>query len=199
MASSPGTGGATQAPPPAPAQEEETSRWDAIMRNRRRLLIALLLILIAAAIAVLSTAVFTSSDANAGNLFASGTLQVESDDGAILSAERMVPGDTVTGSVGVENTGDVSGTFSVTSENLQNTGGSPPLSNVLTLEIVEQGGTSNPIYEGPLHPVDEELPPSWPGGEQRTYDFTVTMEQEAGNEYQGKSSEVTFRWTAVND
>lgn len=199
MESSPGTGAAAQTPPPAATQDEEApSRWDALMRNRRRLLIALLLILIAAAIAVGSTAVFTSSDANAGNLFASGNLQVSSEDGAILSAQNMAPGDTVNGNVRVENTGSVSGTFSLTSEDLTNSGGAPPLADVLTLRIDAPGPSV--IYNGPLtNGIDEQLPPSWDAGDQRTYDFRVTMDQGAGNEYQNKSSEITFRWNAVSD
>jgi hypothetical protein len=195
-----GTAGA-QAP-----EEEVPSRWQALLGNRKRLLIALGLLLIAAAVAVGSTAVFTSSSANPGNAFTAGTLEVSGDNGAILTADAMVPGDTVNGSATIENTGDVSGTFSLTGEITADTAGpqagAAPLSGALQLTITEGANT---VYSGPYAAFPGESPEdlgSWAGGEDHTYDFTVTFPNGTAandNKFQGGSTTMKFTWDAVSD
>src|SRR3954454_1794093 len=96
---------------PAPPEGEEPlpSRWRVLSRNPRRLIIALVLIGVAVGVAVFTTAAFTTSSANAGNLVAAGTLAVDSGSSAILKAEHLVPGESRPGTVSVSNTGSVSG------------------------------------------------------------------------------------------
>ncbi len=210
MEGSTGSGASTPTPDPAatpaatpsdgaPSDEEGPSRYDALMRNRKRLLIALALILLAAAIAVGSTAVFTSSDANAGNLFASGDLGVDAPDAAIFTATNMAPGDTRTGTATVENTGSVSGDFTMSAEVTDNTpgpgGGS--LQDVLQVTVAE-GGT-NVYPPGSFAGMQDVNLGSWDGGESHTYDFTVELPQSAGNEFENASTTVTFTWDAVSN
>ena len=200
------SGTAVQEPRSAEAGEElAPSRIQALLGNRKRLLIALGLLLVAAAVAVGSTAVFTSSSANPGNAFTAGTLEVSGDAGAILTANGLVPGDTVNGSATIENTGDVSGAFSLTGEITADAAGpqagAAPLSQALELTVTE-GATE--VYNGPydgfpgVSPVDLG---SWTGGESHTYDFLVTFPEggASDNQFQGGSTTMEFTWDAVSE
>jgi hypothetical protein len=192
-------------PPPADASSkgEVPSRWKALLGNRKRLLIALALLLIAAAVAVGSTAVFTSSSANPGNAFTAGTLTLSGSNGAILSADKMVPGDSKTGSVTISNTGDVSGKFTLSSSITADTpgpqAGTPPalLSDVLQL-TVKEGATT--IYSGLLKGMPQQALGTWAASSSHTYDFTVTFPEggPSDNKYQGASTTVKFTWDAVS-
>ena len=158
----------------------------ALLGNRKRLLIALGLLLVAAAVAVGSTAVFTSSSANPGNAFTAGTLEVSGDAGAILTADGLVPGDTV------ERLGDDRehrrrlGRVLAHRRDHRRYGrlaAATPLAQALDLTITE-GATE--VYNGPYDgfpgasPVDLG---SWAAGEAHTYDFVVTF-PEGGRERQ---------------
>jgi spore coat-associated protein N len=199
----------TPAPPVATGPEEEgPSRFDVMLRNRRRLLIGLGLILLAAAVAVGSTAVFTSSSANPGNTVTAGTLEASNDKegAAILTANRMVPGESKNGTVTISNTGDVSGTFSLSSSNLSNAPGpnGGRISDVLQLRIAE--GANAPFYNGPYNAMPKQDLGSWPAGEEHTYEFTVTFPQggqpgsdtTGDNAYEGSSTSIDFTWDAVS-
>jgi spore coat-associated protein N len=183
--------------------EEGPSRWDVLMRNRARLAIALLLILLAAMVAVGSTAVFTSGHANPHNTFSSGKLEVTGDDAAILTADRMVPGDSVDGTGTVQNTGSVPGAFGLASSDLEDSPGPSGgrLSEVLRLQIVEPGPSPQTIYDGRFDSMSRRDLGSWGPGEEHTYDFKVTFpEGGAGdNAYQGSSASITFTWDAVSE
>jgi spore coat-associated protein N len=202
-----GTG--TPEPPPAQVDsgEDEPSRLGALFGNRKRLLIALGLLLLAAAVAVGSTAVFTSSSANPSNTFTAGTLSQsnDKDNAAILTATKMVPGDTRTGRVTIQNNGDVSGKFTLTSSNLQDTPGphGGKLSDVLQLKIMD-GATV--VYNGPYNSMPSQDLGTWSAGQSHTYDFTVTFPQggtpgsdtTGDNAYEGSSTSITFNWNAVS-
>jgi hypothetical protein len=182
----------------------ERSLW--ILRNSRILLLALVLLVIAGILVSVSFAAFTSSSANAGNMFTAGSLsQANSDNGAILTADGMVPGDVVEGSVTVENTGESDGAFALSSSNPTDTAGpnDGELSTVLQLEIVEG---SDVIYSGDFDAMTPVDLGTWDGGEAHTFDFTVTFpdggEPESpttgDNAYQGSSTSVTYTWDATS-
>src|SRR3954469_18014864 len=112
------------APPNSPPPDDEgPSRVDVLLRNRKRLLIALALLALAAAIAVGSAAVFSSSSVNPTNTFSSGTLKINNskEGSAILTASKMVPGESQTGLVTIKNDGDSKGVFSLDDSNLTDT------------------------------------------------------------------------------
>ncbi len=103
-------------------------------RNTRILLAALVLILIALGIVAFTSGVFTSSSANPGNLATSGIMsQDNSKDGAaILTAERLLPGEEGEGTVTITNVGDADGHFTLTASNLADDPADPAFSSVLT-------------------------------------------------------------------
>ncbi len=184
-----------------PAYEEGPSRFDVLMRNRRRLLIGLALILLASAVAVGSTAVFTSSDANAGNSFAAGDLEVNAPNEAIFTATNMSPGDTETGTATIENTGSVSGDFTMSAEVTDNTPGPGGGSLANVLEVTVTDGATVVYPTGSFAGMQDVDLGSWIGGEGHTYDFTVEFPEtgENQNQFEGASTTVTFTWDAVSN
>jgi hypothetical protein len=215
-----GTTGAPPAAPtkPPPQDEQPPSRASLLLRDRKRLLIALGLLALAAAIAIGTSAVFTSSAANPSNTFSAGTLAINDDKegSAILTASKMQPGDSQSGQVTIENSGDSDGVFSLDDSALTDTqagAGGGKLSTVLTLNIRDLGadgavggGDDTITYNGKF----DAMPPislgTWSGGESHKYEFTVTF-PDAGlppsattgdNAYQGAAVSVTYNWSAVS-
>jgi Camelysin metallo-endopeptidase len=188
----------------------ERTGW--VFRNARILILALILLLIAALLVGVSFAVFSTSSANAGNMFTAGTLTSSNskDNAAILTAQRMVPGDTTKGTVTISNTGDSRGQFTLTGSTPTNTPGpnGGDLSSVLDLRIVEDpAGAARQVYNGKLNAMTgaQDLG-VWNGGQTHTYEFTVTFPDSgtpsAGNTgdnaYQGSSTTVTYTWNATS-
>ena len=187
---------------------KERTGW--VFRNARILLLALILLLVAAVLVGVSFAVFSTSSANAGNMFTAGTLTSSNskDDAAILTATRMVPGDTTNGTVTISNTGDSKGQFTLTGSTPTNTPGpnGGDLSSVLDLTIVMDGDTANPIYDGKLNAMTQEDLGVWDGGDSHDFVFTVTFPEggtpgsatTGDNAYQGSSTTVTYTWNATS-
>ena len=209
--SSSGTGVHTDVPAQPASPEREPSRFDMLLRNRTRLLLVVGLLLLAVGVAVGSSAVFTSSSVNPDNTFTSGTLsQSNSKEGAaILTASGMVPGQSTDGTVTIENTGDVSGSFTLSASGLTDNPGpnGGKLSDVLELRIVETGVGGQTIYDGPFASMPKQSLGSWSAGEEHTYRFTVTFpnggkppsETTGDNAYQGSSTSITYTWDATSN
>ena len=85
-----------------------------IGKRRMMVLLTLTVLVLAAAALVASSASFTASSANPGNMFTAGTLTMSNSKAntAVVTAAQMMPGQTTSGGVTVTNTGDVSGDFS---------------------------------------------------------------------------------------
>ena len=126
----------------------------------------------------------------------------------MLTASKMKPGDTATGSVTITNDGDIPGTFTLTTSNMTDTAVAPytgKLSDVLTLKIMD-GATQ--IYSGPIKSVGTISLPggAWAAGVSHTYDFTVTFPDggvPAGptlgdNSYKKATMSIQFDWTSTS-
>jgi hypothetical protein len=189
--------GATPEPLAQPAVEPTAKERVAWMgKNSKRLIIALIVLIIAAVVVIFSFSLFSSSSANPGNLVSSGimTLDNSADGTAILTAEGLLPGESGTGTVTIENVGESTGTFTLTTANLLNTPPDPALSTVMTLGITDEDATS--VYNGPLADNTVVDLGSWTGGEAHTYTFTVTFAETAGNEFQNAQTTLDFVWSA---
>src|ERR1700684_558564 len=93
------------------------TRFKALWRaSPRKVLLAFGGLLIAAALAVGSGANFNSTSANPSNVFSAGTISQSNSkaSAAVLTASNMVPGNTTTGTVNIQNTGNANGTFTLT-------------------------------------------------------------------------------------
>ena len=118
------------------------NRIPALWRSSpRTLLLGLGTIGLAAAVTVGSGADFTSTSANPSNIFTAGTMtHFNSKAGAaILTASLMRPGDTASGTVDIQNTGSLSGNFSLAKTVSAETAG---FASKLTIVITDTGDPS---------------------------------------------------------
>jgi spore coat-associated protein N len=194
------------------------TRLQVLMGQPKLALGALLTLLLAAGAVVGSGADFTASSANPSNTFAAGTLSmVNSKDGvAVLTASDMRPGGpTSTGTVDIENTGSLSGDFTLARMAPVDNDGANPLSGKLNLTVVDCGDFSSgtPVcgngddvvkYTGGTiaqmgtagHTVDALG--TYAAGEKHRYQFTVALDGSAGDDYQGDTSSVEFDFNAAS-
>jgi hypothetical protein len=125
---------------------------------------------------------------------------VNSRDGAIVSAEDMVPGDTVTGALTLANSGDTTAALTLSSADLQDTlsPGGGRLSDALFVQI-DDLTAQRTVYDGALGAMEPVRLAAIPGGGARDFRFTVTMPSVRGNAYQLASTSVRYDWTATAD
>lgn len=161
-------------------------------RSLRRALVPLTTLLAAGALVYGSGANFTSQSANADSFVASGTLTQSNSkaNAAIFNVSNIKPGDTVNGQVTITNTGSLAATFSLT-ETATN-GFADPTNLVMT---VTQGSTT--IYSGTFGGLGVKSLGTFAAGEARTYNFSTTLKNTAGNAEQGKSAKASYVWDAA--
>ncbi len=109
--------------------------------------------------------------------------------GPVFNESNMLPLDTITRTVKVENTSGNSLNFATEVVDAAFSDTTPPLSGILTVTITEQESVS--VVYGP-ETIEQwktdgfVILSSVPGGGERNYDFTITMAN-VGNDYQGKT------------
>lgn len=185
-------------------------RIEALIHRPMRTLAVLAGVLLAAGIAVGSGAAFTAQTANPGNAFASGSLTMSNskDNAAVLTASGMKPGDSTSGTVDIQNTGTISGTFSLSRTALTNSDLVNKMSTKIDLVVRDCGnfsvgtptcdGTDPVKYNGTLDAMSAAVAlGAYAANEKHRYEFTATFNSSAGNEYQGDSTSATFQWDAV--
>lgn len=162
----------------------------------KKVLAPLAVLLAAGALAVGSGATFTSTTSNSISSVTSGTLtHTNSEDGkAIITASDIKPGDSMTGTLTLANTGSLAGTLSLVEDSSTNSFEE----DALTLTITDQAGTE--VYGGNFGDLEDgaktglgEFKP----GDERTYTFTVALDKEAGNDNQGEAASASFTWDLV--
>jgi hypothetical protein len=123
---------------------------------------------------------------------------------AILSLAPMRPGDSVTGTVTIGNTGTLPGDLTLSTSNLVNVPGPSAGALSATLDLLVQDVT-NPgspvsVYSGTIPAMAPVSLGSLSAGASRDYSFRVVFpDTGAGdNAYQGSSMSVQFDWTATN-
>jgi spore coat-associated protein N len=185
-------------------------RLEALASKPKRTLGVLAVVLAAVGVAVGSGANFSAQTANPSNTFTAGTLTMaNSQAGAILTASNMKPGDTSNGTVDIENTGSLSGTFSLSRSALNDSDSSNPMSDKLNLVVKDCGNFSSGtpscdagdpnVYSGTIGAMTgSSALGTHAAGEKHRYQFAVTFDSSAGNAYQGDSSTATFQWNATS-
>jgi spore coat-associated protein N len=187
------------------------SRLRVLAANPRLALGALLTLLLAAGAVIGSGADFTASSANPANTFASGTLSiVNSKEGAaVLSASGLRPTGSAVGTVDIENTGSLSGAFTLSRTTPVDSDSSNPMSAKLNLTVVDCGtfvGATAPTcgdgddatkYNGTLSAMSATALGTYNANVKHRYRFTVVLDGSAGNAYQGDSSSVQFDFNAA--
>jgi spore coat-associated protein N len=185
----------------------------ALRRNPRRRLGALSALALSGAIVVGSGANFSSASANPANTFATGTLsQVNSkDNAAILTASGLMPSQTATGTVDIQNTGSSPAPFSLAKSGVTDSDATNRLSTKLTLVVKDCGlwsGANPPactsptqVYSGTVAAMATQSLGTYAASAQHRYQFDVTFPDGgtggADNVYQGDNMSVRFDWTAT--
>jgi spore coat-associated protein N len=182
--------------------------FDYAARHPLRALGALGALIAAVAVAVGSSASFTASSANPSNTFAAGTLSIlNSKEGlAVLTASDMKPGDSATGTVDVQNSGSLSGAFALSRSSISDSDATFPMSAKLDLVVKDCGDFSSgtptcdagdPVkYTGTIAAMGSTALGTFAASEKHRYQFAVTFNSSADNNYQGDSSSVQFDWNA---
>src|SRR5262245_331158 len=184
------------------------SRLRFLAANPRLALGALLTLLLAAAAVVGSGADFTASSANPANTFSAGTLSIlNSKEGtAVLTASNLRPGNSSTGTVDIQNTGGLSGSFTLSRTAPVDSDSTNPLSAKLNLTVTDCGtfvGATPPVcgdgddvakysagtiaQMGTTGHLVTALG-TYAASEKHRYQFTVQLDSSAGNVYQGDTS-----------
>jgi spore coat-associated protein N len=187
------------------------SRISVILSSPRHLLGALLVALLAFGAVVGSGASFTSKSANPSNTFSTGNLaQSNSKEGAaVLTATKMLPGETTSGTVTITNSGDVAGTFTLSRSSLSDTAGpnGGKLSGQLDLKVEDvTKGAPKTVYSGKVDAMGAQSLGSFAASEARTYQFTITFPNggtpssptTGDNLYKGSSMSVGYQWDAAS-
>jgi hypothetical protein len=188
------------------------SRLHVLTSQPKLALGALLTLLLAAGAVVGSGADFTATSANPSNTFASGTLSIEnSNEGtAVLTASNLRPdGPVATGVVDIKNTGSLDGAFTLSTSDVSNSDGTNPLSGKLNLTVVDCGvfvggtaptcgdGDDSPKYTGTIADMTTTALGNYAAAAKHRYEFTVQLDESAGNAYQGDNSSVKFDFNAA--
>jgi spore coat-associated protein N len=178
----------------------------------RKVLAALGLMLAATAVALGSGANFNSTSANPSNVLSAGNLAHSNSKAgaAILTAQKMKPGDSTTGTVDIKNTGDIPGTFSLAKSNLVDTPATPAFSAKLTAVIEDLGDPACTVscpaavskYSGTVGAMGTIALGTFAVNESHRYKFTITFPDGgangADNAYKSASTTVQYDWTSVS-
>jgi hypothetical protein len=181
------------------------SRLSALAAHPRRTVAALAVVLAAVGITVGSGANFTASAANPSNTFTAGTLGIgSSSSSAVFTATNLKPGDTVPGTVDIQNTGSLPGTFTLATSHITDGAG---LLGQLDLKIEDCGlwsGTTQPtctganiVYNAKAGSIGTVNLGSFAPSAKHRYKFDVTVPSTISNTFQGASATVQFDWNAA--
>ena len=126
----------------------------------------------------------------------------------------MKPGDVTSGTVDVQNTGSLSGAFTLTRSALNDSDSTFPMSSQLNVQVRDCGdffraaprpaavcaAQSERLQRRPAQASTGTCPLStYAANEQHRYEFIVTFAASANNDYQGDSSTATFTWNASSN
>ena len=127
--------------------------------------------------------------------FAGGGLELAaSKQGAILSGHGLVPGDEVSGSLTIANTGSLAGSFTLSGA----VHGSTRLAEHLLLTVRERShGANSLVYSGSLAGLHAVKLGVLGAGQARTFRFSVSFRQQTSDAFQGLRTSADFTWTAV--
>lgn len=160
-------------------------------KKTRALILPMAALLAATGVALASGATFNTTTSSSG-LAASGTLRQINSNSVAFSKENLKPGDTVSGTVSITNSGSLPAQFTLTEATVSNT--FSPTSD-LTLAITDETGRS--ISNTTLGSAGAISLGTWAAGEQHTYTYKVTFSSAALNSQQGKRAETTYTFASV--
>lgn len=142
---------------------------------------------------------FTAQSANPGNTFSAATIALSTDhpSNSIFSATNMVPGDSITRTVEVQNSGTADFTYTITAsdENAPSNALWTDLTN--GLQITAADGSTQ-LYSGPISQLTQVSTGVTLGpGAAQTLTFTVSLPTSADNSLQGLSDSILITLKAT--
>ena len=188
------------------------SRLSNLVSRPRRTLAALATVLVAVGITAASGADFTATSANADTTFATGTLTITNSKQGLAvwaSTADMRPGDPArVGTVDITNSGSLSGAFTLNRGTVVDSDSTYKLSTKLDLVVKDCGDFSSGTptcdvgdpdkYTGTIAAMNSGVGlGTFAAGEKHRYQFSVTVNTSADNNFQGKNSVVPFAWNAA--
>jgi hypothetical protein len=133
------------------------------------------------------------------------TLSNSKEGSAVLTLAGMRPGDSVSDTVTLGNSGTIPGDFSFETSNLVDApgAGGGALSGELDLRVrdVTNGGSPVTVYDGKIAALGPTDLGALAAGDSRVYEFRVSFPDAgpgAEDAYQGSSMSIQFDWTAFN-
>ena len=120
--------------------------------------------------------------------------------GAILSAQSLLPGQSVSGSVTLTNSGDSPASVSLTQSDLVDSPGpgGARLSNALLISVDDVTGGRR-VYVGPLAVMPAIPLGTFPPGGAREFRFSASLPNALPPGLMGASASVRYDWTATSD
>lgn len=142
---------------------------------------------------------FTAIATNPGNAFSSAVLSMTTDNpvGGFVQVENLVPGDSITRSVTVQNTGSVPFTYTITASSEGASQSALWKNKVYGLQVYVSGANGL-IFSGPIKDLagistGAVVPAS--GTEVLLY--VISLPQSSGNAFQGLNQGIGFTYDAV--
>lgn len=161
--------------------------------TRRKVLVPLATLLVAGTVAVGSGASFTSSTASTTAVSSGSVTHVN--DVTSLAVENIKDGDTITGSVTIENTGTLDSTLT-----LAETGATSGfVDGDLDLRLT-QGSTV--LYDGTFGGLVDGRTldlGALPVGATTTVTFAVTLTESTDNTNEGRTAQAAFQWVSTQE
>ncbi len=177
----------------------------------RKIMAALFAVLAATTLAVGSGANFNSASANPSNVLSAGTMsQSNSKSGAaILTADKLMPGDDTSGTVDIKNTGDVDGTFTLLKSSVVDLPALPAFSKLLTLTVEDLGDPAcvsscppaQTVYSGNVFDMASLPLGTYAPGVTHRYKFTATFPDGTpanDNNYAGAKTTVGYSFESTS-
>jgi hypothetical protein len=158
----------------------------------RKVLVPLATLLVAGAVAIGSGATWTSTTESAVSVTSGDLMHTNNHDGATLTVEDMKPGDTVTGTVEIENTGSLDAVLSFQESADSSSFAANGLNLVIEQDGVELFDGDFAAYENTVHNLGD-----LDSGDTTTFTFTVSMPADASNANQNKSAGATYTWVTT--
>lgn len=177
----------------------------------RKIMAALFAVLAATALAVGSGANFNSTSANPSNVLSAGTMSQSNskDSAAVLTADKLKPGDATTGTVDIKNTGDVDGTFTLLKSSVVDLPALPAFSKLLTLKVEDLGDpacvsscpAAQTVYSGNVFDMASLALGTYAPGVTHRYKFTATFPDGTpanDNTYAGAKTTVGYSFESTS-